>query len=47
VLAVGNVPLPALTRLLEALGAGDAGDTHVVITGACACVLGACVLCAA
>lgn len=30
--AVGNVPVAALARLLETLGAGESGDTHVVVT---------------
>lgn len=32
VFAVGNVPVAALARLLETLGAGESGDTHVVVT---------------
>lgn len=32
VLAIGNVPVTALARLLETLGAGECGDTHVVVT---------------
>lgn len=44
VFAVGNVPVAALARLLETLGAGEGGDTHIVVTGeprgilcSCAC----------
>lgn len=33
VFAVGNVPVAALARLLETLGAGEGGDTHIVVTG--------------
>jgi hypothetical protein len=32
IFAVGNVPVAALARLLETLGAGESGDTHVVMT---------------